>query len=200
MALLKFNPFTDSKTFQFKDPDTGHVYKASSREGLLRQILDYREQNRLPEIESLREVVDHYLCLLPENAGSCQYETNQKRGFLTYAKGGLMLLKKVFYGEHMMVPQEVAEKRAAICLRCPLNRYPEDASRGMVDAWADSVALHSTNDRHTSVDALLHECAACKCVLKAKVFYKGTRTTKTVEAIWSNQRTNYDAQQQTLQF
>lgn len=29
---------------------------------------------------------------------------------------------------------------------------------------------------------------------------KGTRTTKTVEAIWSNQRTNYEAQQQTLQF
>ncbi len=29
---------------------------------------------------------------------------------------------------------------------------------------------------------------------------KGTRTTKTVEAIWSNHKTNYDAQQTTLQF
>lgn len=62
--------------------------------------------------------------------------------------------------------QEEAERRAAICVSCPLNKAISSCwgCRGVGEA----VSALSGN-RTTSLDGKLHACSACGCVLRAKV-------------------------------
>ncbi len=69
-----------------------------------------------------------------------------------------------------MVQQSTAESRAAICLTCPKNIFPD---KGPFVAWCDSIAEAMTGGRTTSLDAKLGSCDVCSCVIKAKVHYGG---------------------------
>lgn len=168
MGLLKFQPFVSSNIFIFKDPDTQYEFQARTMGELMARIIGYRAQNNLEPIENLRDVIEHYLCTLSANLGSCR-EVKLKRGFVQYIKGGMALLKNYYYGDKNITSQEVAEKRAAQCAVCPYNINPE---KGHFDKWADEQAEHSVGDKKTSLHEALHQCEACGCNLKCKVFYK----------------------------
>lgn len=166
--LRKFIPFQASASFQFKDPDTGYFYKAPTLGQLYQDIDNYREQNNLEPIENLNFVVENYLCSLPENANRCcsrQMPTN----VYTYIKGGIALAKNMLFKK--FVTKEVAEKRAAQCITCPHNIFPD---RDVFPAWSDTIAEMSVMDRKVSVQEKLGHCEVCKCLLKSKVFYDGT--------------------------
>lgn len=168
--MLTFKPFQTSPTWQFPDPDnTKHMHIGSTRAELVNNIVQYRAQNRLETIENLSIVLDTYLCGRPENAGKCK-EAELKRGLIQYLKGGLALVKNVFYGEENMVSQEEADRRGAICKNCPCNSFPD---RGMFVQWSDDLALHSIGDRKSTYHDDLGNCEACSCCMRAKVFYKG---------------------------
>jgi hypothetical protein len=74
---------------------------------------------------------------------------------------------------HGLVPQEEAERRSAICARCPQNQAPaysvcEGCSAA---AWTARVAKLALG-RSTSNDHLLRHCAICSCDNKLKVFVR----------------------------
>lgn len=167
-TFLKFRPFESSYRYYFVDPDTKHEYEAFSQDALIKQIVSYREQNRLEPIEELPSVVEHYLCSLPENAGRCSPSV-LARGLFQTIRGGIALLTNVFYGAKAMVPDEVAESRAAICIGCPHNVFPD--KKGFV-RFADRLAEASTGGRRIPSYDKLGSCEICTCVLRAKVFKK----------------------------
>lgn len=167
--MKRLRPFAVPNRFLFVDPDTQRVYKATSKEALFRDIVNYRSQNRLPPIQALEVVIENYWCSLPENCALCE-DFTLSRGWLQYLKGGIALVENFFYGEKNMVPQAIAEERAAICLQCPRNIAPD---KGPFLSWSDEIALASTGGRKTSVDDKLFSCEACTCVLKAKAHYRG---------------------------
>lgn len=133
------------------------------------EIISYRSQNRLPEIDELSLVLQNYWCSLPENIGKCNPQ-KLKRGWMQVFRGGIAVVHNLFYGEDNMVPQETAEKRAAICVICPKNVFPD---KGPFLKYCDKIADASTFGRTTSLDEKLGNCAACSCVLKAKVHFGG---------------------------
>lgn len=168
--MLRFVPYIGPKPpLSFKDPDTGHFYKAMTMRELIDQVRSYREQNNLEEIPHLQPILENYLCSLKINQGSCEENPQLRRGWLTYLKGGVSLLKKLFYGDAMIVPQQEADRRGSICLECPANVTPDENYH----SWADEIALHSTNGKKSIHHEKLGNCEACSCPLKAKVFYKG---------------------------
>jgi hypothetical protein len=162
--FLKFKPFEASSRLEFKDPDTGFLYQAKSLPSLYKEIIQYRHNNRLEDIENLQDVVENYLCTLPENCNKCSPK-ELHRSFMTYVRGGVQLVKNFAYKKY--ATQEVAEKRAAQCEKCPLNVFPD---KGPFLNYVDEWAIKFVGDRKTSNADKLGNCAGCTCVLRAKVF------------------------------
>ena len=68
-----------------------------------------------------------------------------------------------------LVPQEEAERRAAICATCP-NNQPMEAQM-CVGCWSAKFvkeAAEALSARHTALDAQLDTCSLCQCSLKLK--------------------------------
>lgn len=165
----KFAPFMAPISYRFVDPDTGFLYQAENREALFNRIVSYREQNKLTPILYLEEVLEHYLCELPENCAKCTEEP-LRRGLYQYLRGGIALIENLYYGKKNLIEQEQADARAAICVSCPQNVFPDKTDFLL---WSDLIAEASTGGRKSSLHDKLGNCNACSCCLRAKVFFKG---------------------------
>ncbi len=166
MKLYRFSPFAVPKTFTFKDPDTQFVYTASSFPSLLSHIRSYRAQNQLEELEFLEFVVEHYLCMLRENAGACVPRQTLRRGIMSFIRGGIGLLSNVAYNS--FATQAVADARAEICIKCPKNVFPD---KGPFVRYSDRLAEAAVGARKSRYHNELGNCEACGCPLRAKVFF-----------------------------
>lgn len=175
MSFRKLKPFQAFASYQFKDPDTGLIQKAPTLTELYKNIVMYRVQNKLEPIERLDLVVENYLCSLPENNYKCTgYEMH--RSLMTYVRGGVALLKNIFYKK--FATQDVAEKRAAQCVKCPRNVFPD---RSAFMTFVDESTIQQVGERKTSLDKELAHCDICKCVLRAKVHWGDTLPAPTEE-------------------
>lgn len=163
----KFRAFEASPTIEFRDPDTGHTYKAPTLTELYKNIVLYRLQNKLEPIELLRETVETYLCSLPENANKCQ-ASEMHRSVMTYVKGGVQLFKNLIFRKY--ASQAVAEQRAQQCEKCEFN-VQLDKSHLM--EFADNLAIMQVGERRTSNRDKLGNCEVCTCSLRSKVFFAG---------------------------
>lgn len=178
--MLRFISINAPARYLFVDPDTGRTFTERSKEKLIAHIVNYRAQNGLEPLHNLGDVIDDYLCRLPENIGKCEeYKPVLRRGWLAYFTGAMHVLKNVAYGDGNMVEQETADKRAAVCKTCPLNVFPD---KGPFIQWTDEVALAATGGRKTTSDKHLGNCDACTCVLKSLVWAKDVKPT-TVEKL-----------------
>jgi hypothetical protein len=165
--MKRLQPFSVPSRFVFTDPDTEYNYEADSKKELIKRIASYREQNRLPEIDAIEEVLEHYWCCLPENRHLCE-EWPLTRGWVQYIRGGIALLQNIAFKK--MVTPAVAEKRAAVCVKCPFNIFPD--KKGFLK-WSDDVAYQATGGLKTHYHDKLGNCSICSCTLKAKVWYGG---------------------------
>lgn len=163
----KFRAFEAPAYWVFIDPDTNHSFSGKDKPSLLKDIVNYREQNMLEPIERLDLVVDNYLCGLPENSYKCEgYELDRR--WSQYMKGGLALLKNLAFKK--FATQEEAERRSKICEKCPYNVFPD---KGPFMKWSDDIAAGCVGERKTKNHQKLGSCAVCSCVLRSKVFYVG---------------------------
>lgn len=171
--FLTLKPFTPPRRYTFKDPDTGFQYAAKDRSELVQRIVTYRAQNKLEQIDHLNLVLENYWCMLPENAGACsplRPIKEIKRGFFETLKGGIALLKNVYYGEENIVSQSIADERSKICSTCPYNVFPDKTD---FIAWSDELAEASVGPRRSKHHKDIGNCSVCSCPLRAKVWYKG---------------------------
>jgi ribosomal protein L37E len=160
----KFKPFEGPSDFTWIDPDTGTKFSERSKKDLIDRITAYRAQNNLEVIEYLPVVLENYWCSLPQNKGKC-VSAEIDRGFLGYFRGGIALLKQMAY--RRFVSQETADNRAAICLRCPHNTFPNKES---FIKWSDDIAEASTLGRRSKFHSRLGQCDVCGCPNRAKVW------------------------------
>lgn len=172
-----FRAFEGPYKWELPDPDNTHrIHQGKDLKELVQNIVRYRSQNRLPEIDSLDIVISTYLCGLPENCGKCE-EIALKRGFLQYLKGGIALVRSVVFEEY--VTQEVADARAAMCKDCSANVFYD---KGAFIKWSDDIAEASVGDRKCASHNEIGNCVGCSCCLRAKVWYGGKIDLTTTEA------------------
>jgi hypothetical protein len=68
------------------------------------------------------------------------------------------------------VPQEEAERRAAICSECPENGEQEIATCvGCFTAKFVTQAAEALSTKHSSFDSRLNTCKKCQCSLVLKI-------------------------------
>lgn len=101
-----------------------------------------------------------------------QYRSGAKAAFLSWWKqspiAGL-LRGKVDRGEPVFVDQKEADRRAAICARCPHNITP--ASKTWAQQWTDGGMLAAVENRKTAHHDQLAVCDVCSCELRASVWW-----------------------------
>lgn len=167
--FMKFKPFNAPARYEFTDPDTGYLYEAKTEEDLIALIVSTRKLNGLAPLEELPLVIENYLCTQPINRGACK-PNKLHRSLSAYIKGGIALLKNLYYGEASLVPQITADARSTVCKSCPFNSFPD---KGPFLEWSDNIALSCVGEHRASNHEDLGSCTVCSCLLKAKVWFRG---------------------------
>ena len=170
LSLPKFKPLEAPDKYLFVDPDTGRKFQDATKHGIIKQIVSYRVQNELEPLEYLGVVIEAYMCSLPQYKYKCEQSAPFGRSIFAYMKGGMALIKNMFYGEKNIVDQDVADKRSDQCIKCPNNVFPDKSD---FLRWSDAVAEASTHGKKSKNYSELGNCKVCSCPLKAKVWYKG---------------------------
>lgn len=153
--------------------ETGVMLNAGTVGRLKMLVRNHLEANSIPLPPYFDEWVEDTACRnLPNPAKWC--ETRKPTPELKRPRWGvaqvLRFLKTVIeWGVKKgfsFVPQEEAERRAAICAGCPLNMSVQGC---MGCSGVMRLVRSIRGSRSTSQDAQLNVCDACGCELKVKV-------------------------------
>lgn len=164
--LKKFSILQSPAKWHFKNPEDGHTIQGLNLADTANKVRMYRAQNEHEPLEYLESIIENYLCMLPANRGCCEKMPPLKRGLYTTIKAGVLLVKQMLYNS--FASQEVADIRALICVKCPLNVFPDKSA---FIAWADSIAGMTTDGRRSKYHDQLGNCIACTCLLRSKIFF-----------------------------
>jgi hypothetical protein len=149
------------------DPHDGWVSHAWDYATWLAQAVKHLEVNNRQVPADLGEQMQEQLCMtLPP--GWCNYDDpNRPRASnaMTWddVQSGIKTFARWMANGCRYVPQQEAERRAQICTRCYLNVNIVGC------AACHAAANEVTKGKTTRSDPYLKGCAACKCLLRAKV-------------------------------
>lgn len=155
----------------FVDPDTQFAYSKPYRnfEELEDHVKQHRDQNKLPPIESFREVWENWVCNeFGMEDKCCPVTADIERSFEQYVQGAKAYVRRLFSKEKFVKAAD-AEKRAALCIDC--NQNLVNIGHRMSQFYTDRFMLHQTGGKRTSLDAKLYTCKVCTCLLRSKVHY-----------------------------
>lgn len=159
--------------YRFTDPDTGDVYNRQYRNfaELEEHVTKFRLQNKLPMLKKLRAIWEAYVCanVSAMRSRCCDVEAVVERNFTQYFRGAKAFFQAAIQKAEAFVSQEVADERAAICIKCDQNVV--DIGHKAARYYSDRFMLAQVGKRKSEHHAKLHTCKLCSCILKAKVFY-----------------------------
>lgn len=175
-ALLRIKPtnVVPPGNYRFTHED-GVTTSANNKEEWLAVTRRHRERNGYPIPADFDAQAEDQLCrTLP--AGWCRWDdgTSFQTPISTHLdlhsiiRGGKVLIEYLKQGQPL-VPQEVAEDRARICVGCYLN---VEATGCAPCLGLANVVATATGGRKTKADGLLKYCAVCHCVNRAQVHFR----------------------------
>lgn len=78
---------------------------------------------------------------------------------------------KLWLGEGAKtVDKELAQKRADVCLKCPLNKRDWAITESIANAVKEQVEIKNKLDLHVIGERELHTCAGCGCCNSLKIW------------------------------
>lgn len=155
--------------FVYVDVKTGTTFRHISFNSILGQIRNFRIANGMPLPPGWGDEIEDEMCERYEPP-VWKYEVEEPAHGRSIKISDVVNFVKVV-GAWMadggeFVPQEEAERRAAICSACPLNQ-PIDGCTPCVQLLEK--ISKAIGGRQTSRDAGLQGCAVCSCSNKAQV-------------------------------
>lgn len=160
--------------FRYLCPETQTWINAPSMGELIAKAEQHRLANKLAIPEEFKAHVEAQLCSFSP-PGTCKHEagvamSGPRRLTFQEVVGATMMLGSWFLKGTPKVEQAEAERRATICLSCPMNQNFDGcttcAERDLREAMVGFMG-----DSKTPYDAALHSCFACGCTLKAAVWF-----------------------------
>jgi hypothetical protein len=168
--MLKLKPITDSVTvpdkFSYRFPQDGFVVTHNVKAAWFQAIDRHYKDNAYDQPENWREIAEDALCrrLSGEwcTGGTPHSFVNTRFTLDDFIRGAKIALTGA------LVSPEIAEARAIVCSRCPVNvQVPGCNSCSGV---ANLVATLK-GARGTKYDHLLKACGVCHCSCEAMVWY-----------------------------
>lgn len=164
--------------FSVVDPLTGITVTGHCFETVLRGVYDERRANSVPIGLDMDSEVEQWIC--EKYPGECKAGANavstQHLTLHHIVAGSKVMLAQWFNGRKV-VDRAEAERRAQICVGCPMNVTFSKPCGGLCPELRDVVGA-IVGAQGTSLDWQLHSCAVCRCYLQA--------------AIWVEQKTQWD--------
>jgi hypothetical protein len=160
--------------WRFKHLDTGFVSTGVTFQSLVQKVLQYRQNHQVPIVSEgfarLSDEIEADICASMEPADQASY-CDTKFRLLTgihWKEVWRFLLTLAVWVKtgFTQVPQEEAERRAAICAVCPLNVGLAGCAicRTSLKAMRDALMSASTTQ-----DTKLQACGVCGCDNKTQV-------------------------------
>lgn len=163
------------RPFEFEDPLTGLKYGLDAGIAHTASVIAVHRGANGHKVENIREVIDElgtWICgqLTPEERDKHCVELKGRRTMMDRVSGAGALAKIKFSGESAFIGKALAEKRAKICAKCPLNRDLEKTKWEQKEdqILLDAVRRYRSRIRQKHEDQL-NSCGACGCLLTAKI-------------------------------
>lgn len=160
--------------FRYLCPETQTWVSAPSMYELVSISAKHRTANKLGVPDEFSEHVEAQLCShMPP--GTCKHESGvamsgPRRLSFHEVLNATMMLGKWFLTGTPKVEQKEAERRAGICLSCPMNQNFDGcttcASKDLREAMVGFMG-----ESKTPMDANLNVCFTCGCTLKAAIWF-----------------------------
>lgn len=169
MLRLKPSNTTPPDKFTYRFPQDGFLASHIDRQGWFEAIDKHYKDNGYERPENWKEIAEDALCrrLSGEwcTGGTPHSFVNTRFTLDDFLRGTKVLASFALTGQ--VVAPEVAESRALICSRCPVNvRVPGCAAcTGMANAVGDAKGARST-----PYDHLLQACGICHCSNEAQIW------------------------------
>lgn len=164
--------------WRFTVPQTGATFISHDWVQFTNSLREHYLANNIPLKEGWKDDLADKLCQqnMPLWHEHCKHAGKPKpRKGLSFGAimSGLNVLKvcveRILKGEAAWIPQEEAERRAAICVGCDLNsKHISFGCGSCMGAFTKLLKLIIGNKK-TSHDNLLGQCGVCSCALKASV-------------------------------
>jgi len=168
MLKIKNTANTVPKGWKFTHPASGAVITGGDYGDLLKNIHAHGRGNGYPRLTEA-EIQDSICRSLVPGATSCvsydpgvdpASEPSRRRVHLNDAVRFIKTMGRLLGTDEAFVSQEETERRARICVACPMNQTIEGCTscHGILN-WVS----RTIGDRRTLEDARLKGCAVCSC-------------------------------------
>lgn len=170
--------------FRYKHPVSGMEFIRHAWPLLRGDVTVHTEGNGYPPVSD--EEIEQQMC---ENMGAeikarfCEGDGLTVRGGLHWKEliGATQVFLKHTLNGRKTVPQEEAERRAAICVACPRNLFYSKPCGGNCPEL-EEIVVGIVGGAKTSLDGKLEACSACGCVLRAAVWVPIPQLSSTEDA------------------
>jgi hypothetical protein len=156
----------DGYPFRFVHPETGHKSASNDYWSWMEAVRSHRKANNLPMPDNIEAIAEDQLCgTLPPHL--CLYEqgdappSDTRIDFSDVVDWLKAIGSKIISGEEY-VNQAESERRAAICVSCPLNVTIVGGCGGGCKKIAEFFTPGMTKLK-TKQDNRLRSCAVCRC-------------------------------------
>lgn len=157
--------------WHYRQPGTGQLISAVTWDNLLNNIRDHRRANGIPVGLGFEDEVEQAVCR--EHPDECvgYDETCPRKRNLTLSDlvAGSRVMMSFYVHGKQLVPREEAERRAAICEKCPYNMTFAKPCSGICEELRQ-VVMTITNHVGTRYDSKLNACTVCGCFLQAAIW------------------------------
>ncbi len=169
MKLKARNRIPYGGGYNILDPLTGIRVMAVTWDHLMTKVRDERRANSAPMGLELEDEVEQWACIAhPEEVEVVDERLPRRRslGLDDVVRGTSVLAAFKALGSPL-VPQAEANRRAAICARCPMNiMWSQSCS---ICGKVEKAVMIVVGDVRTTHDQGLYACSICGCSLKAAV-------------------------------
>lgn len=158
------------RSFRYTHAETGHVSHGADYRSWIIACKEHRRANNLPIPADFASRAEDQLCgeLPPtwcKQSGGSTVDTGFSLGDVV---DWIKAVANRFVSGQPLVSQEEANRRARICVQCPLNI---DAGGCGSCSKAVSFLTPGMASRSTPYDSDLKNCAICKCFNRVQAFF-----------------------------
>lgn len=169
--LIAHNRIPYNGYWIYVQPETGAEIKGNTWTILLNKIRDYRKANGIPIGLGFEDEVERYVC--EHQAAECEEVIEgkaRKRSLtLTDVVNGTRAMLAHWFNNRKLVDRVEAERRANICVGCPLNVKFAKPCGGICMELQEVVGA-ITNAQGTGYDYRLNQCDLCGCFLQSAIW------------------------------
>jgi hypothetical protein len=155
--------------FRYTQPESGLTMTGLTLDALLKKVAQHRSNMGYPTPRRLSEEIEEAICrsLSPEDQTAlCNNGIRARKSVSWTSVRDFLVSAGSWLKSGEIVPVDEAERRAAICVGCPLN-VPL-AGCGICQTTLGALR-EAVLKRGTSKDALLLACGVCGCDNKTQV-------------------------------